>query len=123
MRNWLTSFASHSFASHSFASQGSRIFKFAAIAVSFLTLSASAVLAQPEQVSGEASLKLPDLRSVTFFGGWDGHFLLSIGILFCIFGLGFGLAIYSRLKSLPVHRAMLEIARVCRAVLHRICYR
>jgi len=107
MRNWLTSFASHSF-----ASQGSRIFKFAAIAVSFLTLSASAVLAQPEQVSGEASLKLPDLRSVTFFGGWDGHFLLSIGILFCIFGLGFGLAIYSRLKSLPVHRAMLEISEL-----------
>jgi K(+)-stimulated pyrophosphate-energized sodium pump len=112
MRNWLTSFASHSFASHSFASQGSRIFKFAAIAVSFLTLSASAALAQPEQVSGEASLKLPDLRSVTFFGGWDGHFLLSIGILFCIFGLGFGLAIYSRLKSLPVHRAMLEISEL-----------
>jgi K(+)-stimulated pyrophosphate-energized sodium pump len=112
MRNWLTSFASHSFASHSFASQGSRIFKFAAIAVSFLTLSASAALAQSEQVSGEASLKLPDLRSVTFFGGWDGHFLLSIGILFCIFGLGFGLAIYSRLKSLPVHRAMLEISEL-----------
>jgi len=112
MRNWLTSFASHSFASHSFASQGSRIFKFAAIAVSFLTLSASAALAQPEQVSGEASLKLPDLRSVTFFGGWDGHFLLSIGILFCIFGLGFGLAIYSRLKNLPVHRAMLEISEL-----------
>jgi K(+)-stimulated pyrophosphate-energized sodium pump len=112
MRNWLTSFASHSFASHSFVSQGSRIFKFAAIAVSFLTLSASAALAQPEQVSGEASLKLPDLRSVTFFGGWDGHFLLSIGILFCIFGLGFGLAIYSRLKSLPVHRAMLEISEL-----------
>ena len=107
MRNWLTSFASHSF-----ASQGSRILKFAAIAVSFLTLSASAALAQPEQVSGEASLKLPDLRSVTFFGGWDGHFLLSIGILFCIFGLGFGLAIYSRLKSLPVHRAMLEISEL-----------
>jgi len=88
------------------------MFKFATITVSFLTLSASAALAQPEQVSGEASLKLPDLRSVTFFGGWDGHFLLSIGILFCVFGLGFGLAIYSRLKSLPVHRAMLEISEL-----------
>ena len=107
MRNWLTSFASHSF-----ASPGSRMFKLATIAVSFLTLSASAALAQPEQVSGEASLKLPDLHSVTFFGGWDGHFLLSIGILFCVFGLGFGLAIYSRLKSLPVHRAMLEISEL-----------
>jgi K(+)-stimulated pyrophosphate-energized sodium pump len=107
MRNWLTRLASHSF-----VSQGSRMFKFATITVSFLTLSASTALAQPEQVSGEASLKLPDLRSVTFFGGWDGHFLLSIGILFCVFGLGFGLAIYSRLKSLPVHRAMLEISEL-----------
>jgi K(+)-stimulated pyrophosphate-energized sodium pump len=102
MRNWLTSFAS----------QSSRMLKLATIAVSFLTLGASAALAQSEQVSGEASLKLPDLHSVTFFGGWDGHFLLSIGILFCIFGLGFGLAIYSRLKSLPVHRAMLEISEL-----------
>ena len=42
----------------------------------------------------------------------DGHKLLTIGILFCIFGLGFGLAIYMRLKNLPVHRAMLEISEL-----------
>ncbi len=36
----------------------------------------------------------------------------AIGILFCIFGLGFGLYIYSNLKSLPVHRAMLEISEL-----------
>ena len=102
MRNWLTSGAS----------QGSRMLKFAATVVSFITLSVSAGLAQPEQVAGEANLKLPDLRSVTFFGGWDGHFLLSVGILFCVFGLGFGLAIYSKLKNLPVHRAMREISEL-----------
>jgi K(+)-stimulated pyrophosphate-energized sodium pump len=102
MRNWLTSFAS----------QSSRMFKFAAIAASFVALSVSGALAQSETVGGEANLKLPDLHSVTFFNGWDGHFLLLIGILFCIFGLGFGLAIYSKLKSLPVHRAMLEISEL-----------
>src|SRR6266567_185202 len=102
MRNWLTSFAS----------QVSRMLKFAAAVVSFITLSVSAGLAQSEPVGGEANLKLPDLSSVTFFHGWDGHFLLSIGILFCIFGLGFGLAIYSRLKNLPVHRAMREISEL-----------
>ena len=98
MRNWLTSAASQSL-------------KFAAIAASFVTFSGSAVLAQ-DSVGGEANLKLPDLHSVTFFNGWDGHFLLLIGILFCVFGLGFGLTIYSKLKSLPVHRAMLEISEL-----------
>jgi K(+)-stimulated pyrophosphate-energized sodium pump len=42
----------------------------------------------------------------------DGHKLLTIGILFCIFGLAFGMAIYVRLKNLPVHRAMLEISEL-----------
>src|SRR5216117_4572335 len=42
----------------------------------------------------------------------DGHRLLLIGILFCVFGLGFGLVIYTRLKNLPVHRAMREISEL-----------
>jgi len=75
-------------------------------------LGASAALAQPApEVGGEASLKLPDLSSVSFLG-IDGHKLLMIGILFCIAGLGFGLAIYMRLKNLPVHRAMLEVSEL-----------
>src|SRR5579864_1668854 len=88
-----------------------RMFNFVALTFSFLTFLASAAFAQPEQVSGEANLKLPDLSSVSFLG-MDGHRLLMIGILFCIFGLGFGLAIYSRLKNLPVHRAMREISEL-----------
>ena len=35
-----------------------------------------------------------------------------IGMLFCVFGLLFGLAIYMQLKNLPVHRAMLEISEL-----------
>jgi K(+)-stimulated pyrophosphate-energized sodium pump len=42
----------------------------------------------------------------------DGHKLLLFGILFCIFGLVFGLVIYTRLKNLPVHRAMREISEL-----------
>jgi len=77
-----------------------------------IVLGASAALAQPAQeAGGEASLKLPDLSSVSFLG-MDGHKLLMIGILFCIAGLGFGLAIYMRLKNLPVHRAMLEVSEL-----------
>ncbi len=61
---------------------------------------------------GEASLVLPDLSQVTFFGGLDGHTLLLTGILVCILGLVFGLAIYMNLKKLPVHRAMREISEL-----------
>ena len=95
----------------SFAFRRPRIVSFAALTASFLMFAASAALAQPEQVSGEANLKLPDLSSVSFLGV-DGHRLLMIGLLFCVFGLGFGLVIYSRLKNLPVHRAMREISEL-----------
>jgi K(+)-stimulated pyrophosphate-energized sodium pump len=61
--------------------------------------------------SGEANLKLPDLTQVQFLGV-TGHRLLTIGILFCIFGLLFGLVTYSRLKNLPVHRAMAEMSQL-----------
>ena len=70
---------------------------------------------QTEQAGGgEASLKLPDLRTVNFahFGGLNGHDLLSIGLLFCVGGLLFGLAIYVQLKNLPVHRSMREISEL-----------
>ena len=80
--------------------------------LAFLTLGASAALAQPApEAGGEASLKLPDLSPVSFLG-MDGHKLLMIGILFCVAGLGFGLAIYMRLKNLPVHRSMREISEL-----------
>jgi K(+)-stimulated pyrophosphate-energized sodium pump len=80
-----------------------------------MLLGAAAVFAQApaeaEAPGGEANLKLPDLSSVNFLG-IDGHKLLLFGILFCIFGLVFGLVIYTRLKNLPVHRAMREISEL-----------
>src|SRR5229473_2841071 len=67
--------------------------------------------AASEAGAGEASLKLPDLSRVNFLGV-DGHKLLLFGILFCIFGLAFGLAIYVQLKNLPVHRAMRDVSEL-----------
>src|SRR5579872_393952 len=64
-----------------------------------------------QETGGEANLKLPDLSSVSFLG-MDGHKLLLIGIVFCVFGLIFGLAIYSRLKNLPVHKSMRDISEL-----------
>ncbi len=79
-----------------------------------LAVGAATALAQPApEAGGEAALKLPDLSQVTFLNGAiDGHRLLMIGILFCIFGLGFGMVIYMRLKNLPVHRSMREISEL-----------
>ncbi len=88
--------------------------KLSAVAA-LLTAGAATALAQPagEAAGGEASLKLPDLSQVSFLNGAiDGHKLLLIGILFCLFGLGFGMTIFMRLKNLPVHRSMREISEL-----------
>src|SRR5450755_225867 len=83
-----------------------------AATIAVLSFGSISALAQPaHEVGGEASLKLPDLSQVLFLG-IDGHRLLMIGILFCIFGLGFGLIIYTRLRKMPVHRSMLEISEL-----------
>src|SRR6266704_5293021 len=82
-----------------------------AAAAAFLTL-LSAASALADEAGGEANLKLPDLSQVTFLNGIDGHKLLLLGIAICVFGLGFGLAIYSRLKNLPVHKSMRDISEL-----------
>jgi K(+)-stimulated pyrophosphate-energized sodium pump len=103
MRAWITTAAF----------VGRRIRRTTSLITSLILVSACAAFAQPaETASGEASLKLPDLSQVTFLGGIDGHKLLLIGILFCIFGLLFGLVIFTKLKNLPVHRAMLDISEL-----------
>jgi len=63
------------------------------------------------EAGGEASLKVPDLSTVNFFG-MNGHSLLSIGLLFCAGGLLFGLVIFVQLKNLPVHRTMREMSEL-----------
>src|SRR5271157_4988534 len=80
-------------------------------ALTLILLNASTAFAQPSEAAGEANLQLPNLSSVSFLG-INGHNILLIGILFCFFGLLFGLAIYMQLKKLPVHRAMREISEL-----------
>jgi K(+)-stimulated pyrophosphate-energized sodium pump len=84
---------------------------FIALPLLLLSMFSSSAFAQPEQASGEANLKLPDLSSVSFLG-IDGHKLLLIGIVFCVLGLIFGMVIYSHLKNLPVHRSMREMSEL-----------
>jgi K(+)-stimulated pyrophosphate-energized sodium pump len=103
MRTWLTSARS----------LACRIAKFGAVGatLSMLTAVQSFAAQATQEAGGEANLRLPDLSSVSFLG-IDGHKLLLFGILFCIFGLAFGLIIYSRLKNLPVHRTMRDISEL-----------
>src|SRR5690242_2305746 len=104
MRTWLTNAWSHCcrFTNHL------KLTKFGAAAAVALLAAASA---RADEAGGEASLKLPDLSQVKFLGT-DGHTLLLFGILFCLFGLAFGLVIYTRLKNLPVHKSMREISEL-----------
>src|SRR5579859_8170844 len=94
-----------------FASGGRYLAKTAATLATLLLLTAGHALAQPAEEGGEAALKLPDLSTVSFLG--VGRLLLQIiGLLFCVFGLGFGMVIFMRLKNLPVHRSMREISEL-----------
>jgi K(+)-stimulated pyrophosphate-energized sodium pump len=99
MRTWLASAWS----------LGCRYAKGSAAAI-FLTLVTGATAAAQE-AGGEAALKVPDLSQVSFLG-IDGHKLLLFGIVFCVFGLIFGLAIYSRLKGMAVHKSMRDISEL-----------
>src|SRR5450432_92729 len=102
MRTWLTSARS----------LACKIAKFGAFAAMLSLLAAvQSRAAEVQEAAGEAGLKHPDLSQVQFLG-IDGHKLLLFGILFCIFGLIFGLVIYSRLKNLPVHRSMRDISEL-----------
>jgi len=86
-----------------------RFAKFGAAAAVLSLVGAASAFA--DEVGGEAGLKLPDLSQVTFLG-IDGHKLLLFGIVICIFGLVFGLWIYSHLKNLPVHKSMLDVSEL-----------
>lgn len=67
---------------------------------------------QPHQGGGEANLVLPDLDQAVFLGGVGGRTLLMFGLVVCALGLAFGLAMYTHLRNLPVHRSMLEISEL-----------
>ena len=90
-------------------SLGCRLTKFGLAGAVLTLLTAASSLAQ--EAGGEAGLKLPDLSQVTFLGV-DGHKLLLFGIVICVFGLIFGLVIYTRLKNLPVHKSMRDISEL-----------
>ena len=65
-----------------------------------------------QEATGEANLKLPDLRTATFLGGINGHTLLLGGLVVSALGLIFGLIIFVRLRNMPVHASMREVSEL-----------
>ena len=80
----------------------------AATALILLLGAAPAALAQ-HAPGGEANLVLPPLT--------EGRGLLTAGLFVCVLGIGFGLLMMQRVKSLPVHRSMSEIS----ALIYETC--
>jgi len=76
------------------------------------TATVPAAFAQSQTEGGEVDIKIPDLTTVTFVGGINGHNLLSMGLVISGLGFVFGLIIYSRLKNMPVHASMKEISEL-----------
>src|SRR4051812_14423369 len=83
------------------------IVPFVAAAVTALVVALTPVPA----LASEADLILPNLRQAHFFG-LNGHTLLLLGMFLCFGGLAFGLVIFNQLKTLPVHRSMLEVSEL-----------
>ncbi len=61
--------------------------------------------------AGEADLKIPDLKSVSFFNGalsgWD---LLFYGLVIVLVGLYFGFMQFRTIRNLPAHKSMLDVS-------------
>jgi len=90
-----------------------RRLSFAALsgALPLLASASQALAEEAHKGGGEANLKLPNLASQTFLG-LPGNKLLMGGLIVCILGMIFGLAIYKQLKGLPVHKCMREISEL-----------
>jgi K(+)-stimulated pyrophosphate-energized sodium pump len=76
-----------------------------------ILLVAAGLLAPAMVLADEASLVLPDLSTVAFFG-MTGHTLLMLGLIVCLGGLVFGLVTFNQLRDLPVHGSMKDISEL-----------
>src|SRR5687767_7221501 len=63
--------------------------------------------------AGEADIKIPDLRSVQFFGGsLSGMNVLMIGLAVCVVATIYGWMQYLQTKNLPVHKSMSDVSQI-----------
>ncbi|MCL2465694.1 MAG: sodium-translocating pyrophosphatase [Micrococcales bacterium] len=85
----------------------------AAAAVALLLTGCAAESGGEHQThGGEAALVLPDLSAVSLAGGVSGRLVLTLGLVVCLTGLGFGVATFVGLRKLPVHPSMREVSEL-----------
>jgi len=79
-----------------------------------LWLQAFVLILSSQAWASEADLKMPDLNlEMDFFGSLvSGSTLLYGGIIVCIMGMLFGVIESMRIKSLPVHKRMLDVSNL-----------
>src|SRR5262245_12499951 len=77
-----------------------------ALAASLIVLLMNSVAA-----ANEATMILPDVGSVSFMG-YTGRELLMAGLLVCGLGALFGLAMFVKLRNLPVHQSMRDVSEL-----------
>jgi len=83
----------------------------AAVLTLLASLGVSPAWAQETAHKSEIELVLPDLSLVTMMGV-SGRSLLMGGLVICVVGLLFGMWIYHQLRTMPVHKSMLEISEL-----------
>lgn len=75
---------------------------------------------------GEANLTLPGALHTVMIHGLSGQTLLLIGMAICLAGLVFGFVTFAKLRALPVHSSMKQVAdliyETCKAYLVRQGY-
>ncbi len=75
-------------------------------------LLALAATASPALAS-ESDIKIPDLRSVSFFhGSLTGMNVLMIGLVVCALGVAYGWMQYIQTKNLQVHKSMSDVSQI-----------
>ncbi len=73
---------------------------------------AASVVASVARAS-EADIKIPDLNTVSFFGGsLTGHAVLMIGLAVCVVGVIYGWLQYVQTRNLQVHSSMAQVSQI-----------
>ena len=63
--------------------------------------------------ASEADIKIPDLRTITFFdGSLSGMTILMIGLVVCALGTVYGWMQYVQTRNLPVHSSMAAVSQI-----------
>ncbi|MEY4938873.1 MAG: hypothetical protein RIQ93_608 [Verrucomicrobiota bacterium] len=78
-----------------------------------MSLSGMALALTPAVQASEADIKIPDLRTVSFFdGALSGMSVLMIGLAVCAIGMVYGWMQYLQTRKLQVHSSMSAVSQI-----------